>query len=94
MPKTFALYQNYPNPFNPVTTIRFDLPEKADIRLTIYDVNGRQVITLVDEKRKAGIYSAIWNGKDSSGRPVSAGVYIFTLKCRDVNLSKKMIFLK
>ena len=94
LPKTLALYQNYPNPFNPVTTIRFDLPETADIRLTIYDVKGRQVKTLVDGKRKARIYSAIWNGKDGSGRPVSAGVYIFTLKYQDVILSKKMIFLK
>jgi len=94
LPEEFALYQNYPNPFNPATTIRFDLPETADIRLAIYDVNGRQVRILVDEKRKAGVYSAIWDGKDGSGRPVSAGVYIFTLKCQDVILSKKMIFLK
>ncbi|MCG2716428.1 MAG: hypothetical protein L6422_09180 [Candidatus Marinimicrobia bacterium] len=66
----------------------------ADIHLTIYDVNGRQVITLVDGKRKPGIYAVIWNGKDGSGRPVSAGVYIFILECQDVILSKKMIFLK
>ncbi len=94
LPETFALHQNYPNPFNPSTTIRYDLPEASSVSLIIYDMMGREVATLMSGQVDAGYHFIQWDGTNSIGSSVAAGVYICTIqagKHRDVN---KMIYLK
>ena len=61
---TYSLNQNYPNPFNPATTIRYDVPENAHTKITIYDITGRLVTTLVDKKQVAGHYSIEWDASN------------------------------
>ncbi len=94
VPDKYALLQNYPNPFNPVTTINYDLPEAVNVVLTIYDITGRQVIRLVDEQQVAGYKSVRWNGRNSSGRLVSAGMYFYSIAAGDFSAVKKMVLLK
>jgi spore germination protein YaaH len=92
----FQLYQNYPNPFNPSTTIVYTSTNNKSIHtnLTIYDLLGREIITLVDDIQNAGKYEVIWNGQDNSGRQVSSGVYIYRLQVGDGVKIKKMTLLK
>ncbi len=84
IPKTFALYQNYPNPFNPTTTIQYDVPKSSHVSIKVYDVTGREVATLVDERQAAGNYSAVFNGsRFASGMyflRMVAGNYVRTVK--------------
>lgn len=94
LPTKYALHQNHPNPFNPLTTIRYDVPEASDVRLTIYDMLGREVTVLVNRHLTPGSYAAIWDGSHQSGRDLAAGVYIYQLKARNFVSTKKMIFLK
>jgi hypothetical protein len=68
---------NYPNPFNPSTTIRYELPKDASVKMEIYDVTGRKVKTLLDGSRSAGYYSVVWNGRDENGREVASGMYLY-----------------
>ena len=89
-----ALHQNVPNPFNPLTTIRYDLPANARVRLSIIDVAGRRVRTLVDEQQTAGSRSAIWNGRDDAGRAVASGVYFYVLDAGKERLTRKLVLLK
>ena len=76
IPEVYALHQNYPNPFNPVTNLSYDLPENAMVNITIYDMMGRIVNTLVNENQSAGYKTLRWNATNNTGQPVSAGVYI------------------
>ena len=94
LPKTYAIHQNYPNPFNPITTLRYGLPEDAMVNITIYDMMGRIVSTLVNENQSSGYKILQWNATNDSGQPVSAGVYIYTIKAGNFSQTKKMILLK
>lgn len=95
LPTVFALSQNYPNPFNPSTTIEYSLPKAADVRLTIYNVVGQKVATVVDQKQVAGSYSIQWNGRDQFGQLVSSGIYFYRIEAGSEFIKiKKMIFLK
>lgn len=94
MPHSFFLYQNYPNPFNPSTTIQYQLPKSTHIRLIIYNLMGQKVISLVDESQPAGVYRVEWDGKDSYGRLLASGVYVYTIKANDWQDVKKMVLLK
>ena len=89
IPKSFTLHQNYPNPFNPITTLRYDLPQESDVTLTIYDITGRMVQTLVNELQQSGMKKVIWNASD-----VSSGVYIYQIQAGDFRQTKKMVLLK
>ncbi len=89
LPRQFRLNQNYPNPFNPITVIKYELPEKTHITLTIYDILGREVRTLVNGEEDAGYKSVVWDGKNSSGKIASAGIYIYVLRAGSQE-SKKM----
>ena len=80
LPLQFILYQNYPNPFNPVTTLRYNLPEDAMVNLTIYDMMGRQVSTLVSSEQSAGYKSVQWNAVNDAGAPVSAGLSLYRIR--------------
>lgn len=90
-PVTFALEQNYPNPFNPTTTIRFSIAESKAVRteLTIHDLLGRTVVTLVDRPMEAGVYTMTWN---AAGYP--SGLYIYTLRSGKHAVSRKLLLLK
>ncbi len=94
LPEQFELGQNYPNPFNPSTTISFALPERAHIKLAIYNILGEQVRVLVDETRPAGRYEAVWDGRNSMGVSVASGVYLYTITTERFSDSKKMLLLK
>ena len=89
IPKSFTLYQNYPNPFNQITTLRYDLPQETDVTLTIYDITGRMVQTLVNELQQSGMKKVIWNASD-----VSSGVYIYRIQAGNFTQTRKMILLK
>ena len=75
IPLAFALPQNYPNPFTASTNIRFDLPERSRVTITIYDVTGREVANLVDGPVEPGAHVAVWSGTTREGRPAGPGVY-------------------
>jgi len=94
IPRSFALHQNVPNPFNPTTTIAFDLPERANVKLAIFDVSGRLVRMLVDTDMSPGHKSISWNGKDTAGRKAASGVYFYRLETPSFEQSKKMILLQ
>ena len=94
LPERFNLYQNYPNPFNPVTTLRYDLPEISPVNITIYDMLGRQVKTLMDQTQDAGYKSVIWNATNDYGNPVSAGIYLYQIQAGEYISIKKMVLLK
>jgi hypothetical protein len=76
---TFALEQNFPNPFNPITSIAFSGPKGVPVRLVVYDVRGRAVVTLFDGPSPGGRMELQWNGRDAAGAPVSSGVYFYRL---------------
>ena len=94
IPLSFKLHQNYPNPFNPVTTLRYDLPEDATVNITIYDMMGRQVKTLINGSQTAGYRSTQWNATNDAGSPVSAGIYLYMIQSGEFRQTKKMILLK
>ena len=94
-PEVFSLVDNYPNPFNPATTIRYELPQAADVELTVYNVVGQPVRTLVAESQSAGRYVMEWDATDDSGYKVSSGMYFYRLQAGDAFLQvKKMLLLK
>ncbi len=94
IPQSFHLDQNYPNPFNPITTLRYDLPENSLVSITIYDIMGREVRTLVNQTQDAGFKSVIWNATNDYGKPVSAGVYLYQIQAGDFVQTNKMVLLK
>jgi Domain of unknown function (DUF362)/FlgD Ig-like domain len=97
LPRAFALEQNSPNPFNPSTTIAFSVSssnESQTVRLSIFDLRGKLVHTLVDERREPGSYTAYWDGTEDSGRRVASGVYFYRLQAGDFSRTRKMVLLK
>lgn len=94
LPDEFALSQNYPNPFNPATTTRFSLPKTTHVSLIIYDLSGRQIRMLLHDTRSGGTNTVVWDGRDSSGLPVSSGIYISRLQAGSLVATGKMILLK
>jgi hypothetical protein len=88
------LFQNYPNPFNPITKISFNLEEKAQVLLYIYDIEGKMIKSLVNGFIDSGYNEVTWDGTDSNGDPVSSGVYFYRLKANGKTLTKKMVLLK
>ena len=94
LPHAFNLYNNYPNPFNPVTTLRYDLPEDALVNITIYDIMGRIVRTLINSQQNAGFKSIQWNATNDAGSPLSAGLYLYKVQTDNFVQTRKMILLK
>jgi hypothetical protein len=100
LPTEFALHQNYPNPFNPTTTIAFEVPEPSTVSLTVYDLLGRRIQTIVKEQFEPGTYYQQWNGRDESGNVVPSGVYVLRIYARSItsdrelSSAKKMLLMK
>ena len=94
IPNSYKLYPAYPNPFNPETTISYDLPEQSFVEITIYDMLGKKVRTIVNEKQNPGHKSILWNAKDDYGTSVSAGLYIYQVQAGNFIQTNKMILLK
>ncbi len=88
-PTKYELYQNSPNPFNPVTIIHFDLSKPGEVLLKIFDINGREIAILVNEKLFAGKYEVSWNGSN-----YTSGVYFYKLETENFINTKRMILLK
>ncbi len=89
LPTEYSLSQNQPNPFNPSTDISFSLPKSGQVKLTVYNILGAEVATLVDEIRSAGVHRITWDGTDKSGNPVASGVYLYRLTAGDFAETKK-----
>jgi hypothetical protein len=90
----FTLSQNYPNPFNPTTAIAFELPDQAHVNLSIYDVRGTLVATLLNQTQSAGVTTVRWDGRNASGTEVTSGVYFCRLMAGDDVLTRKMVVLR
>jgi hypothetical protein len=90
IPQRFTIYPVHPNPFNASTHIRYDVPERANVRLDILDVNGKTVRILSDQVESPGEKTAVWNGTDGSGRPVPSGVYACRLVSKFGTTVRKM----
>ncbi len=89
LPTRYELEQNYPNPFNPITVFSYQLPVASDVRLSVYDILGREVAMVVNEKKDAGVHEVKFDGSN-----LSSGVYFYRLKAGDFVQSKKLVFLK
>ena len=89
MPQVYSLSQNYPNPFNPATNFSFDLPVASHVTLTIFNVLGQEVTTLIDKKMEAGSHTVEWNAAR-----FSSGVYFYRISAGNFTETKKMMILK
>ncbi|HEX9973247.1 MAG TPA: FlgD immunoglobulin-like domain containing protein, partial [bacterium] len=93
-PAGFTLYDNYPNPFNLSTTIAFQLSQPAKVLLAIYDLQGREIRTLLQETKTAGHYSVNWDGRDEAGNCVASGMYFYKLWTNQFSIMKKCLLVK
>jgi len=93
VPNDFSI-SNYPNPFNPSTKISYTLPERGLVSLSIIDMLGRTVVTLVDGEKEKGIHAVDWSGKDENGNTLVSGMYIARLRVGELMKNTKMILLK
>ncbi len=93
-PTDFSLSQNFPNPFNPATQITFELASPTKIELSVFNLTGQKIVTLVDEVQAAGINTIEWRGTDERGNRVSSGVYIYRLSTEQFSESRKMLLLQ
>lgn len=94
LPQTCSLEQNYPNPFNPTTTIRYGLPEAAHVTLTLYDIQGRRIQTLVNDARSAGWHSLQWDGRDANGEGLGTGTYFLRIQSGSFAEIIKLMLIK
>ena len=89
LPTTLLLSQNYPNPFNPTTQIAYQLPDAANVRLSVFNLLGQEVEVLVNERKESGSYTAIWNASY-----LSSGVYMYRLEVGSNVITKRMTLIK
>ncbi|MBN2830389.1 MAG: T9SS type A sorting domain-containing protein, partial [Candidatus Cloacimonetes bacterium] len=94
IPLQTALKSNYPNPFNPTTTINYNIAKETRVDLSIYNIKGQKVKTLINDKIKPGYHSVVWDGTDKNNRQVSSGVYFYKLKTKKETFTRKMMMLK
>tara|TARA_R100000963_G_C4641541_1_gene105173 strand:- start:1899 stop:2243 length:345 start_codon:yes stop_codon:yes gene_type:complete len=89
LPKSFSLGQNYPNPFNPTTNINFDLPQAADVQLTVFNMLGQRVMTLVDNRMEAGAHKVTFDARN-----LASGMYMYRIEAGSFINTKKMMLIK
>lgn len=94
VPHNFSLEQNFPNPFNPSTEIRFSLDKATHVRLSIYNLLGQMVRTVVDDNLGSGPHSVIWDGKDHHGQKAASGIYFYRLVTESFDSTRKMLLMK
>jgi len=94
LPLEFALHQNYPNPFNPSTSIAFDLPQTSPVRLTVFNILGQTVSTLIDEPMSPGAHTIEWQATGTTGERLASGIYFYRLETNVGSDVRKMILLK
>ncbi len=94
IPGAYSLMPNYPNPFNPSTAIGYQTPQDGHVTLTIYNVLGQQIRTLVDGHQAAGTYTVMWDGRDAAGQHLNSGVYFYTMKAGDHTQTRKMVLMR
>jgi len=94
IPRVYALNQNYPNPFNPSTVISYSIPEKAHVRIEVFNILGQRVALLVDAELPAGDHAAAWNGHNSQGASVGSGVYFVKMQAGAFSQVKKMLLAR
>ncbi|MCG6959160.1 T9SS type A sorting domain-containing protein, partial [bacterium BMS3Abin03] len=94
LPARYELFQNYPNPFNPVTNITYQLPVNSDVQLSIYNILGQRMATLVNKRQEAGYYKLKWTGKNGSGVKLSSGMYVLVIQAKSVQKDVKKNFAK
>jgi hypothetical protein len=94
LPSGFTFEQNYPNPFNPMTTFSFSLPEATHVKLDIYNILGKRVVSVLNEQLPAGRHTCEWDGRDGQGRQVASGVYFARLRAGEFDSTKKMVVVK
>jgi flagellar hook assembly protein FlgD len=93
-PRTATLAQNYPNPFNPSTTIRFSLPQAGEAELSIFNLLGQHVATLVYGPQEAGPQVLQWNGTDDNGRELASGVYFYRLQAGPFHQTRRLVLVR
>jgi hypothetical protein len=94
IPSAFLLHDNYPNPFNPNTKLKYDLPKKSFVNITIYDLLGNEVNRLINGIQSSGEKTVQWDATNSKGYSVSAGVYLYRIQVGNYHKTKKMVLLK
>jgi hypothetical protein len=94
LPTAFSLAQNHPNPFNSDTLIRFSLPTRAQVSLTLYNLTGQQVATLVEGARDGGEYEVTWDGRSPEGGALASGVYLYHLQVGGQGMTRKLLLLR
>lgn len=94
VPSEFSLMQNYPNPFNPTTTIRYELPVSSYVVLTVYNILGQEIRTLVNAEQTAGVKTVVWDAADTFGRPAVSGIYFYKIEAGDFSRTLKLMLMK
>jgi len=94
LPQEYSLKQNYPNPFNPSTTIKYQIAKSEYVNISIFDLNGTKISSILNQYSRAGKGSVSWNGKNEMGQNVSGGIYLYTIETPSFSKTKKMILLK
>ncbi|MDG1223794.1 MAG: T9SS type A sorting domain-containing protein [Candidatus Marinimicrobia bacterium] len=93
-PEKHTLYQNYPNPFNPNTTLSYILSRASFVNITVYDMAGKAIKTIINSSQNAGLKKVEWNATNDKNEPVSAGLYIYKMQTNEFTKTKKMLLLK
>jgi hypothetical protein len=94
LPAGYELLQNHPNPFNPSTTIRYQLPGAAQVRLVVFDIAGRVISVLVDDLRQPGVHFSTWLANDALGQPLPSGVYFYRITAGRFSATRKMMLVR
>ena len=94
LPTNYKLSQNFPNPFNPTTNITYNIPKQTDVKLSVYNILGQKIATLVNEIQNAGVYSIQWNAQDVLGNNISSGIYFYRIETDDYTMTKKMLLVR
>ncbi len=94
LPRQFSLSQNYPNPFNPQTAIEYSLPRDCEVKITIYNILGQRVRTLVDEHQQAGYKRIEWDGRSGGAKELASGIYFYRIEAEEFIQTRKMLLLK